>query len=66
MVVKYPKTERESIFDLNPVLKQAFPHLKEEEMRYVALVGDVMSPFRFKENKHELAIKVIGKRVKRE
>ena len=66
MVIKYPKSDKDSIFDLNPVLKTLFPKLEEHEMRYVALVADALSPFRFKANKHELANKCLnGKRVRR-
>lgn len=61
MVIKYPKTDKEKIFELNAELKTLFPNLTEKEMRYVALIGDALSPFRYKPNKEEIVAKIVGK-----
>lgn len=61
MVLKYPKNDKEKIFELNAELKSIFPNLNEKEMRYVALMADALSPFRYKPNKDELVGKIIPK-----
>jgi hypothetical protein len=61
MVIKYPKTDKEKIFEINPELKALFPSLNEKEMRYVALMADALSPFRYNPEKQELVASIVEK-----
>lgn len=56
MTFKFPDfNKKEDIFDLNPVLKNVkeFSKLQNEEMCFVVLMADAMSPFRFSKTAEE-------------